>query len=68
MRFSSRELSAFGRWSRVFVVVAVALVLLQGCSDTGPPPDEKIKSEPVVPPKQPNIKKGGTTVKVKSIK
>jgi hypothetical protein len=67
MKFSSRELPASANWSKV-LVIPVILVLLQGCSDTGPPPDEKFKSTPVAPPKPPNVIKGGTTVKVKSIK
>ncbi len=67
MKFSLRRVSTFASLSRV-LVIAVVVALLQGCSDTGPPPDEKFKSTPVVPPKQPNLKKGGATVKVKSIK
>jgi uncharacterized lipoprotein YajG len=52
----------------VVAVVAVAVLLVPGCSDTGSPPDETAKVSPPEPPKDPNAKWKGATVKVKSIK
>ena len=67
MRFSSPG-SLISASRLKVVVIAVAAVLLTGCTDTGPPPDETAKNAPPAPPKQPNVMQKGTTVKVKSIK
>ena len=67
MKFSSLKSLTFASRLKV-VVIAVAAVLLPGCSDSGPAPDETAKNAPPAPPKDPNAKKKGATVKVKSIK
>jgi len=66
MKFSSSGSLTFA--SRLTVAVVAVAVLLPGCSDTGPPPDETAKVTPPEAPKDPNVKRKGATVKVKSIK
>jgi hypothetical protein len=50
------------------VLVIMVAVILQGCSDMGPPPDETARNAPPAPPKQPSVMHKGTPLKVKSIK
>jgi hypothetical protein len=52
------------------VILAVAALLVQGCSsDMGPPPDQTAKNNPVAPPSgEVRAKGAGAPVKVKSIK
>jgi hypothetical protein len=66
MKFSLHRPLTFASKSKSLVIVFA--VLLQGCADTGPPPDETAKNAPPAPPKEPNVKQKGALVKVKSIK
>ncbi len=50
------------------VIIAVVAIMLSSCTDNGPPPDETAKNAPPAAPKDPNVKKQGAAVKVKSIK
>jgi hypothetical protein len=66
MKFSLPRPLTFASKSKPLVIGFA--VLLQGCSDVDPPPDETAKNAPPAPPKEPNVKQKGATVKVKSIK
>jgi len=53
------------------VLLAVGLLISQGCGpDMGPPPDENAKNNPPVPDKEPQVRGKGVpgTLKVKNIK
>jgi uncharacterized lipoprotein YajG len=67
MKFSSLGSLTFANRLKVVVIAAAALVL-PGCSDNGPPPDETAKNAPPAPSKEPDVKKKGAPVKLKSIK